>query len=99
MVTQTPVDRAQRRLAAHPGDATGGDDEPDPNDDTSLSRWLPDAMPGSSGWLATVRADPGRAGVIALAVVGVVAVLVTIIAVLVLRITASTLLGLVKVHY
>jgi competence protein ComEA len=74
MVTQTPVDRAQRRLAAQPGDATDSDDESDPNDDTSLSRWLPDAMPGKSGWLATVRADPGRAGVIALAVVGVVAV-------------------------
>ncbi|BCI82798.1 DNA-binding protein [Mycolicibacterium sp. TY66] len=82
MVTQTPVDRAQRRLAAQPGDATDPDAEPDSNDDTSLSRWLPDAMPGRSGWLATVRADPGRAGVIALAVVGVVAVLVTIIAVL-----------------
>lgn len=82
MVTQTPVDRAQRRLAAQPGDATDGDDERDPNDDTSLSRWLPDAMPGSPGWLASVRADPGRTGVIALAVVGLVAVVVTVIAVL-----------------
>jgi len=82
MVTQTPVDRAQRRLAAQPGDATDSDDESDPNDDTSLSRWLPEAMPGSPGWLASVRADPGRAGVIALAVVGVVAVLVTVMAVL-----------------
>ncbi len=30
------------------------------------------------GWVAAVRADPGRAGVIALGVVGVVAVLVTV---------------------
>jgi len=82
MVTQTPVDRAQRRLTAQPGDATDPDDESATNDDTSLSRWLPDAVPGSPGWLASVRADPGRAGVIALAVVGVVAVLVTAIAVL-----------------
>ena len=82
MVTQTPVDRAERRLTAQPGDATDPDGEPAPNDDTSLSRWLPDAVPGSSGWLASVRADPGRAGVIALAAVGVVAVLVTVIAVL-----------------
>ncbi|OKH81278.1 membrane protein [Mycobacterium sp. ST-F2] len=82
MVTQTPVDRAQRRLTAQPGDATDADDESDPNDDTSLSRWLPDSVSGSPGWLASVRADPGRAGVIALAVVGVVAVLVTVIAVL-----------------
>ena len=82
MVTQTPVDRAQRRLTAQPGDATEPDSEPDPNDDTSLSRWLPDTVSGGPGWLASVRADPGRAGVIALAVVGVVAVLVTVIAVL-----------------
>lgn len=82
MVTQTPADRAQRRLTAQPGDVTDPDGEPDPNDDTSLSRWLPDAVSDSPGWLASVRADPGRAGVIALAVVGVVAVLVTVIAVL-----------------
>ena len=82
MVTQTPIDRTQRRLAAQPGDTTDPDGESDANDDTSLSRWLPDAVPGSPGWLASVRADPGRAGVIALAVVGVVAVLVTVIAVL-----------------
>ncbi|MUL79310.1 ComEA family DNA-binding protein [Mycolicibacterium sp. CBMA 226] len=82
MVTQTPVDRTQRRLTAQPGDTTEPDAESDSNDDTSLSRWLPDAVPGSPGWLASVRADPGRAGVIALAVVGVVAVLVTVIAVL-----------------
>lgn len=82
MVTQTPVDRAQRRLTAQPGDATDLDAEPDANDDTSLSRWLPEAVSGGPGWLASVRADPGRAGVIALAVVGVVAVLVTVITVL-----------------
>ena len=33
---------------------------------------------GAAGWVAAVRADPGRAGVIALAVVGVIAVLVTV---------------------
>lgn len=62
MVTQTPVDRAQRRLTAQPGDATDADDESDPNDDTSLSRWLPDSVSGSPGWLASVRADPGEPG-------------------------------------
>ncbi len=57
------------------------DEEPDTDDatDTSLSRWLPDnAGGGPSNWVAAVRADPGRAGVIALGVVGLVAVLVTI---------------------
>ena len=53
-----------------------GDGEPD----TSLSRWLPDTTQsdGTAGWIAAVRADPGRTGVIALAVVGVIAVLVTV---------------------
>ena len=47
--------------------------------DTSLSRWLPEATSGAAGgWLATVRADPGRAGVIGLGIVGAVAVLVTV---------------------
>ena len=42
-----------------------------------LPRWLPDASQGR-GWLARVRADPGRAGAIALAVVAALAVLVTV---------------------
>lgn len=81
MVTQTPVDRTQRRLTAQPGDPDP-DGTADSNDDTALSRWLPDAVTDRPGWLAAVRADPGRAGVIALAVVGVVAVLITVVAVL-----------------
>ena len=53
-----------------------GDGEPD----TPLSRWLPErpSPDGTAGWVAAVRADPGRAGVIALGVVGVIAVLVTV---------------------
>lgn len=51
--------------------------------DTSLSRWLPaDTTSGSPRWIAAVRADPGRAGVVGLAVVGVLAVLVTVFTVL-----------------
>ena len=42
-----------------------------------LPRWLPDASQ-RSGWLARVRADPGRAGAIALAVVAALAVLITV---------------------
>jgi competence protein ComEA len=75
MRTELPAERLQRRLGADSkSDADGN--EPD----TSLSRWLPDTTKadGSAGWVAAVRADPGRAGVIALAVVGVVAVLVTV---------------------
>lgn len=57
-----------------PGSVSGGEES-----DTSLSRWLPETAPGATtGWLATVRADPGRAGVIGLGIVGAIAVLVTV---------------------
>lgn len=76
MRTELPAERLHRRLGA------GTDAEPDAEDeqpDTSLSRWLPDSKPtATTGWMAAVRADPGRAGVIALAAVGVIAVLVTV---------------------
>jgi competence protein ComEA len=76
MRTELPAERLQRRLGAE------SDPEPDAEDerpDASLSRWLPDSKPGgTTNWIAAVRADPGRAGVIALAVVGVIAVLVTV---------------------
>jgi competence protein ComEA len=77
MRTELPAERLHRRLGAEsePDTAAEGDAEPD----TLLSRWLPDAKSGgTSSWMAAVRADPGRAGVIALGVVGVVAVLVTL---------------------
>jgi competence protein ComEA len=79
MRTELPVERLARRLGGETESPADGDAEPD----TSLSRWLPDtAKPhGGPGWIATVRADPGRAGVIALAAVGVIAVLVTVFAV------------------
>ncbi|MGV9799188.1 helix-hairpin-helix domain-containing protein [Mycobacterium sp. NPDC003449] len=85
MGTELPVQRLRRRL--------GADDDPDDADDgvgtaaadpgevaeTALSRWLPDTSnDGARGWLATVRADPGRAGVLAMGAVGILAVLVTV---------------------
>jgi competence protein ComEA len=76
MRTELPAERLHRRL--------GAETDPDPdaeNDrpDTSLSRWLPDSKSGgTTSWIAAIRADPGRAGVIALAGVGVIAVLVTV---------------------
>jgi competence protein ComEA len=53
------------------------DDDPDEDQNSLLPRWLPDASE-SRGWAAKVRADPGRAGAIALAVVAALAVLVTV---------------------
>lgn len=77
MGTQLSVERLRRRL--------GGEDEPESDgppeaaSESALSRWLPDTAPGSGpGWLAAVRADPGRAGAFALAGVGVLAILVTV---------------------
>jgi competence protein ComEA len=76
MRTELPAERLERRLGADSESDTDGDGEPD----TSLSRWLPDTTKadGAAGWVAAVRADPGRAGVIGLTVVGVIAVLVTV---------------------
>jgi competence protein ComEA len=76
MRTELPAERVQRRLGTDSESDAEGDGEPD----TSLSRWLPDTTKpdGAAGWVAAVRADPGRAGVIALVAVGVIAVLVTV---------------------
>lgn len=78
MRTEPSADRLHRRLGGEPGD---GDTESGPEDrDTSLTRWLPDqATGGASAWLADLRADPGRAGAVGLVIVGVLAVVVTII--------------------
>lgn len=78
MSTELPGDRLRRRLGSDP-DPDGDDGDGDPSD-TSLSRWLPAGEPsGPSAWLTRIRADPGRAGVIALGLVGGVAVLVTVL--------------------
>lgn len=76
MRTEPPADRVNRRLAAGDADA---DAEADDSRDTSLTRWLPDHVGGAApGWVAGIRADPGRAGAIGLGIVGVLAVLVTV---------------------
>jgi competence protein ComEA len=76
MQTELPAERVARRLGAD--SESDSDDNAEP--DTSLSRWLPDTAKsdGAAGWLAAIRADPGRAGVIALAAVGIIAVLATV---------------------
>jgi len=81
MRTERPILEAERRLsAARVLDEEASEGTPDGEEsDTSLSRWLPEATSGkAAGWLATVRADPGRAGVVGLGIVGAVAVLVTV---------------------
>ncbi|OBG29801.1 ComEA family DNA-binding protein [Mycobacterium sp. 852002-51057_SCH5723018] len=83
MRTELPADRLHRRLGADPdrdsqaNAADESDDSQDEDPNSLLPRWLPDASQGR-GWVARVRADPGRAGAIALAVVAALAVLVTV---------------------
>ncbi|WAC93233.1 ComEA family DNA-binding protein [Mycobacterium sp. Aquia_213] len=81
MRTELPGERLHRRLGADP-DADNPDPQPEPDtpdedQNSLLPRWLPDASERGS-WRARLRADPGRAGAIALAVVAALAVLVTI---------------------
>ena len=76
MRTELPAERLHRRLGAEAQPDSDDDDDHPP--DTLLSRWLPETNAGGTSWLATVRADPRRAGVIALGAVGVIAVLVTL---------------------
>jgi competence protein ComEA len=83
MRSELPAARLHRRLggddeADHAADEAGDDDAGD-DPRALLPRWLPDSVGGGGrGWLASVRADPGRAGAIALAVVAALAVLVTV---------------------
>ncbi|MEO6792590.1 MAG: ComEA family DNA-binding protein [Mycobacterium sp.] len=84
MAPEPPGERLQRRLGLlpepdHSDDAPESDDDADPN--SLLPRWLPDGA-ADPGWLSKVRADPGRAGAIALAVIAVLAVLITVFTVL-----------------
>jgi competence protein ComEA len=77
MSTELPAERLRRRLGGdNDTDAADGEDPPD----TSLSRWLPASAPAGPGaWLSKIRADPGRAGVVALGVIGALALLVTVV--------------------
>lgn len=83
MRTELPAERLHRRLGANPDIDTDVAEDDDPDEDTQdelnslLPQWISDTS-GGQGWVARVRADPGRAGVVALMVVAVLAVLVTI---------------------
>lgn len=58
------------------GDGEADDEAEDA--DTGDDRWAPATSSPERNWLAAVRADPGRAGGIALAAIAVLAVLVTV---------------------
>jgi len=97
MRTELPAGRLRRRLGAPPDaddpDAEGSDgdkhedkhedrgEDRDEAGDPLVPRWLPDTLDRRS-WAARVRADPGRAGAVAMAIVAALAVLVTVFTVL-----------------
>lgn len=89
MSIELPAQRLRQRLGVNKEGDQEGDNEAHADTDgeeladTSLSRWLPESTSTSSaGWISTIRADPGRAGVVALGIVGGVAVLVTVVSVI-----------------
>jgi competence protein ComEA len=80
MRTEQPLAALQRRLRTQPdSDAADIDQDGDDDDEIAAPSWIPDGQP-SRGMdvLAAIRADPGRAGGIALGVVALLAVLVTV---------------------
>ncbi|MDR3655123.1 MAG: ComEA family DNA-binding protein [Mycobacterium sp.] len=82
MRSELPAERLHRRLGADPdtdprADSPSDDGAPDEDQNSLLPRWIPDASQGR-GWAARVRADPGRAGAVAMAIVAALAVLVTV---------------------
>ena len=80
MDTESPAQRLTRRIGTDRDAATQA---PEEESDAVLARWLPDGDNHSArDWLDALRADPGRAGVIALLGVGIIAVLVTVFTVM-----------------
>ena len=86
MSPDTPSQRLHRRLGGLDVDEvtdpeSAGTEEAHTDGDAVtalLPRWLPDTGGPGKGWLAAVRADPGRAGAMALGAVALIAVLVTV---------------------
>ncbi|WP_445165978.1 helix-hairpin-helix domain-containing protein [Mycolicibacterium sp. Dal123E01] len=78
MRIEQPLASLQHRL--RPTESDSVDDDGD-DDEIRIPSWIPDGS-GSrgQGLLAAIRADPGRSGGIALAVIAVVAVLITMFA-------------------
>lgn len=88
MRTEQPLANLHRRLGARPGSAVDagagnpescGDFDEVGTDLQSPPSWVPDGRPPRGlAWLSSVRADPGRVGVLALGVLGSFAVLITV---------------------
>lgn len=71
-----PLAALHRRLGVQPIVDPDDDQDPEPPD-PSVPGWVPDGRV-QRDWMAAIRADPGRAGGIALAAIAVLAVLITV---------------------
>ena len=89
MRTEQPLANLHRRLGMRhgpAGDAGASDSDPCGGPDAVAAdleppppSWVPDGQPARGfAWLTAIRADPGRAGVLALGALGSFAVLVTV---------------------
>ena len=89
MRTEQPLANLHRRLGVRHGPAgDAGASDPDPcggldgvaaDLEPPAPSWVPDGQPPRGfAWLTAIRADPGRAGVLALGALGSFAVLVTV---------------------
>jgi competence protein ComEA len=82
MPTEEPLATLNRRLGAQPGSIDDADAEAEDGQEDfegAIPSWVPDGRPArGQAWLAAIRADPGRAGGIAMAVVAALAVLITV---------------------
>lgn len=70
---------ALHRLRVNPESNADGDTQDVDDGEVSVPSWVPDGRPSrGSDWWAAIRADPGRAGGIALGATAILAVLVTV---------------------
>ena len=84
MPTEEPLANLYRRLGVPPAPvpdshADTGAEGADEDLEAAIPGWVPDGRPARGhAWLAAIRADPGRAGGIALAAIAALAVLITV---------------------
>ena len=79
MRTDQPLADLHRRLGVQPVVDPDDDEDPESGDGGSVPDWVPDGrVQRRQAWLSAARADPGRAGGVALAAIAVLAILITV---------------------
>lgn len=79
MRTDEPLANLHRRLGLRPYPDDADTEDTEEAGEVVEPSWVPDGQPrAGQAWLAAIRADPGRAGGIALAAIAALAVLITV---------------------